>query len=103
MQRAERRPNLKWMRILKKSIPHLLVDVHDELLFNALHKEEIDKGNVEARGVDELNIHAQKRLASLTAKIAIRTERLTYISIVLALLALLVALTEDFWRRLLGL
>jgi|GEM_PF-6479457 len=77
---------------LKKSVEHLLTDAHEELLHNYLFREEIEAGKVEAWTSEECLLHAQKRVASLQAKIAIRMERLVWGTIIIALLALAVSI-----------
>ena len=81
---------------LKKSIEHLLTDVHEEILFNILHEEEILKGNTYRRTDEQNALHASKRLASLQAKIAIRMERFVRSTIVIAFIALVVSIIALF-------
>ena len=81
---------------LKKSVEQLLTDVHEEILFNSLHEEEIQKGNIAERTIEENMLHASKRLASLQAKISIRMERLVWGTIAIAMIALIVSVIALF-------
>ena len=88
---------------LNKDYRWLLIDIHDELLFNYIHHEEIAKGNAGFRSNEENMLHAQKRLASLQVKIAMGADalqtqmrRLMWASIIVSIIAVVIALIALF-------
>ncbi len=77
---------------LEKRPKALLVRVHEELLYNEVHADEIKEGKLRERCINENILHAQKRLASLQVKISTRMEILMWITIAISLLAFIFSL-----------
>jgi hypothetical protein len=77
-------------RDLKKSPRHLLADIHEQ------HEKAADDRYAKQRGEPtqhdpiELQLHIDKRMASLTAIIARNSKRLSWIALIVAFLALLI-------------
>jgi hypothetical protein len=76
---------------LNKSYRHLLTDIHEELLYNELYKEELLALGREPRTIDENILHSQKRFASLQVKIALQMRWLMAASVIFSIIAVIIA------------